>query len=107
MINYATSPKVRLSQVAFHHSQFGYIKTTSKYTNDTIIVWAPAFKLKNCDYILNYGEEILSFFRDYSLLNHESSKVERPITSGPINIIAIPTKLRGYEIDSWNVLTNR
>ncbi|KAL0833030.1 hypothetical protein ABMA28_001148 [Loxostege sticticalis] len=106
VINYATSPKVRLSQVAFHHSQFGYIKTTSKYTNDTIIVWAPAFKLKNCDYILNYGEEILSFFRDYSLLNHESSKVERPFTSGPINIIAIPTKLRGYEIDSWNVLTN-
>ncbi|XP_028172198.1 aminopeptidase N-like isoform X2 [Ostrinia furnacalis] len=99
IINYVPSPQVTLSQVTFHQSQFQGIKTSSIYTNDALIVWAPRHKLKNCYYILDLGENILQFFRDYSMLN-------RSITTGPINIIAIPKDLDGYEVGSWNVLTN-
>ncbi|KAL0833029.1 hypothetical protein ABMA28_001147 [Loxostege sticticalis] len=99
MIHYVPSPQVTLSQLTFHQSQFEQIKTTSKYTNDTIIVWAPAHKLRNCYHILHFGEKILRFFREYSNFN-------RSITNGPINIIAIPKDLNGYEVGSWNVLTN-
>ncbi|RVE43924.1 hypothetical protein evm_011435 [Chilo suppressalis] len=99
VIHYVPSPQVALYQLAFHNSQFWNIQLSSKYTNDTLVVWAPRDELKNCFYILRFGIKIIDII-------HEYSSVNRSLVTSPINVVGIPTYLNGYEIASWNQLTN-
>ncbi|KOB74748.1 Aminopeptidase N-7, partial [Operophtera brumata] len=99
IINYMLSPQVTLNQVGFHFSQFAHNQLKATHTNDTIYVWAPSEELYSYNFILRYGVKIID-------LIHEFSGTRRPLLNGPINIVAVPTKLDGYEISSWNLLTN-
>ncbi|XP_049870009.1 membrane alanyl aminopeptidase-like [Pectinophora gossypiella] len=100
IIEYIPSSQVALHQVGFHYSQFGFRQVSAKNTNDTIIVWGPNNKLKYYDFILIFGEKIMNMI-------HEYASVNRPLVYGPINIVAVPLRLDGYEVGSWNLLTNR
>lgn len=100
VISYVPSPQVYLSQVGFHYSQFSNIRVISRYTNDTIIIWTPEHQIRNCYYMLNFGERMLELVWRYSMEN-------RSLTTGPINIVAVPKDLNGYEVGSWNLLTNK
>ncbi|XP_045765668.1 aminopeptidase N-like [Maniola jurtina] len=99
IIEYTPSPQVALYQVGFHHSKFGSRQNTANKTNDTLIIWAPGPSLKHYDFILIYGETIIN-------LLHEYAGVNRPLVNGPINIVAVPKIIHGYETGSWNLLTN-
>ncbi|XP_041970216.1 aminopeptidase N-like [Aricia agestis] len=99
IIEYISSPQVALYQVGFHHSQFGHREVTSDDKTDTICVWAPVSTLQDYTVILNAGATILNLIHDYA-------SVKRPLVNGPINIVSVPTILNGYEIGSWNLLTN-
>lgn len=99
IIEYMPSPQVRLHQVAFHQSQYSSNQVQAKLTNDTIVVWAPAHELVYYDHILFFGKDIIDLLHVYSTVN-------RTIVNGPINIVAVPSNLNGYEIGSWNLLTN-
>ncbi|KAG6458908.1 aminopeptidase N [Manduca sexta] len=99
IIEYMPSPQVALHQVGFHYSQFTNKQAIAKSTNDTLIIWAPEDKLKYYDFILKFGESIINLIHSYSTIN-------RPLLYGPINIVAVPTNLNGYEIGSWYLLTN-
>ncbi|XP_052740670.1 aminopeptidase N [Bicyclus anynana] len=99
IIEYIPSPQVALYQVGFHHSKFGSRQTTAKKTNDTLVIWAPGSTLKHYDFILVYGETIINLIHEYAAIN-------RPLVNGPINVVSVPRILHGYEIGSWNLLTN-
>ncbi|XP_068631413.1 aminopeptidase N-like [Battus philenor] len=99
IIEYVPSPQVALYQVGFHHSDFGNRKVVAKNTNTTVYVWAPKTKLQNYNFILQFGEAIINLIQEYSTIN-------RPLVSGPIHLVAVPSMLNGYEIGSWNLLTN-
>lgn len=94
------SPQVTLHQVGFHLSQFAHNQLKATHTNDTLYIWAPSEDLNSYSFILYYGVKIID-------LIHEFSETRRPLLNGPINMVAVPTKLDGYEISSWNLLTNR
>ncbi|XP_013172178.1 PREDICTED: aminopeptidase N-like [Papilio xuthus] len=96
---YIPSPQVALYQVGFHHSNFGNRRVVATKTNDTLIVWAPISTLENYNYILQFGESIINLIHEYATIN-------RPLVFGPINLVAVPSILNGYEIGSWNLLTN-
>ncbi|XP_060801836.1 aminopeptidase N [Amyelois transitella] len=99
IIDYTPSPQVTTDQVGFHYSRFTNIQITSK--NDIFMVWAPGNTLQYYNFILVYGKTILD-------LIHEYSGVNRPLVNGPIHLIAVPSeRVDGYEIYSWNLLTNR
>lgn len=99
IVEYLPSPQVALHQVGFHHSKFGSQRTTAKNTNDTLVIWAPVSTLPQYTFILHFGVIIIN-------LIHEYSSIKRPLVYGPINIISVPAILNGYEIGSWNLLTN-
>lgn len=99
VIEYMPSPQVTLDQVGFHYSNFVSRQVVAKSTNDTLIVWAPKDTIQNYNFILQFGEVIIN-------LIHEFSTVRRPLVNGPINIVAVPSILNGYEIGSWSLLTN-
>ncbi|CAH2070906.1 unnamed protein product, partial [Iphiclides podalirius] len=46
-----------------------------------------------------FGEAIIN-------LIHEFATTRRPLLNGPINLVAVPSLLNGYEISSWNLLAN-
>lgn len=94
------SPQVALHQVGLHFSQFGKITNKATLTNDTLSVWAPLEELKKYNFILNYGVIIMD-------LIHAFSMTRRPLLDGGINLVAVPKNLDGYEVSSWNLLTNR
>ncbi|KPJ05972.1 Aminopeptidase N [Papilio machaon] len=96
---YIPSPQVALYQVGFHHSNFGNRRVLATKTNDTLIIWAPISTLQNYNYILQFGESIINLIHEYATVN-------RPLVYGPINLVAVPSILNGYEIGSWNLLTN-
>ncbi|KAL4705518.1 hypothetical protein ACJJTC_011460 [Scirpophaga incertulas] len=98
-IRYVPSPQISMYQVGFHHSLFSNIRAASKYTNDTIVIWAPTQDIKSCYYLLNFGQSIIDMLHEYSTIN-------RTLVTGPINIVGIPANVHGYEIASWNLLTN-
>ncbi|KAM3967289.1 aminopeptidase N [Aphomia sociella] len=101
VIYYIPSPQVKLNELGFHISDFGYIKKSSENNKDTLVVWAPTEELEYYHCVLNYGVDVIN-------LIHKYASVNRPLINGPINIIAIPSdKIDGYEIGSWNLLTNR
>lgn len=93
------SPQVGLHQVGFHYSQFTSNSAKAHNTNDTLILWTPMNDLHYYRFIQNYGIKIIN-------LIHEYAKDRRPLLQGPINLIPVPAKLNGYEIGSWNLLTN-
>lgn len=99
IIEYIPSPQVSLYQVGFHYSKFTSDHKISQNINDTITIWAPGNKLQYYEFILNFGEAILKHI-------HKYSTIKRPILNGPINIVAVPADINGYEIGSWNLLTN-
>lgn len=99
IIEYMPSPQVGLHQVGFHYSQFASNHVQAKHTNDTLILWAPIDKLRDYKFIHNFGIIIINFI-------HEYAKDNRPLVQGPINLIAVPAVISGYEIGSWNLLTN-
>lgn len=99
-ITYMPSPQVALQQLGFHFSQFGSNQLKATRTNDTLIVWSPVDELKHYNFILHYGVTIID-------LIHKFSRTNRPLLNGPINLVAVPKTLDGYEISSWNLLTNR
>ncbi|CAH2105885.1 unnamed protein product [Euphydryas editha] len=98
IIEYMPSPQISLHQVGFHHSNFGSRQITTKKPNDTLVIWAPVSTLNHYTFILNFGEAIIYLIHEYAL-------IDLPLVYGPINIVAVPTLLNGYEIDSWNLLT--
>ena len=93
------SPQVGLHQVGFHYSRFASKSVKAQLTNDTLILWAPMDELHDYKFIHNYGITIIN-------LIHEYAKDNRPLVQGPINLIAVPAIISGYEIGSWNLLTN-
>ncbi|CAG5041319.1 unnamed protein product [Parnassius apollo] len=99
VIEYVTSPQVALYQVGFHQSNFESRYVMAKNTNDTLIVWAPKPLMQNYNFILQFGEAIINLIHEYASIN-------RPLVYGPINLVAVPLLLNGYEIGSWNLLTN-
>ncbi|XP_072939931.1 aminopeptidase N-like [Epargyreus clarus] len=99
IIEYMPSPQVALHQLGFHYSQFGSRQVTAKNTNDTLVIWAPVPNLQYYTYVLKFGETIINLIHEYASIN-------RPLVYGPINIVAVPLILNGYEIGSWNLLTN-
>ncbi|KAI5638671.1 peptidase family m1 domain-containing protein [Phthorimaea operculella] len=99
VIEYIPSPQVTLNQVGFHYSQFGSRQITARNYNDTIVIWAPTRDLRNYDYIMNFGSDLLNRILQYS-------QDSRSLVYGPINIVAVPNHIDGYEIYSWNLLTN-
>ncbi|CAG9795009.1 unnamed protein product [Diatraea saccharalis] len=99
VIQYMPSPQVTLYQLGFHYSQFSKVHLSSKYTNDTLVLWAPTDEIKNCYFILRFGIAIIDIIHEYSSIN-------RSLVIGPINVVGIPTYLNGYEIASWNLLSN-
>lgn len=99
IINYMQSPQVALHQVGFHLSQFAHNQLTATRTNDTLYVWAQSKNLPNYKFILYYGVKVID-------LIHEFSGTKRPLLNGPINLVAVPKNLQGYEVSSWNLLTN-
>lgn len=100
IINFRPSPQVSLHQVGFHVSSFTHDQLRATNTNDTLYIWAPSYDLHNYRFILHYGVKIID-------LIHGFAGTRRPLLNGPINIVAVPAKLDGYEISSWNLLTNR
>lgn len=98
IIEYIPSPQVALHQVGFHYSQFTN-KSVKGKNNDTLVIWAPGDKLYCYDYIQRFGISMID-------LMHQYEGTKRPITAGSINLVAVPTNLQGYEIGSWNLLTN-
>ncbi|XP_026484250.2 aminopeptidase N-like [Vanessa tameamea] len=96
IIEYIPSPQAGLHQIGFHHSNFGSREISVK--NDTLVVWAPVSHLKHYTFILDFGETLINLIHEYAL-------IDRPLVYGPINIVAVPTILNGYEIASWNLLT--
>ncbi|CAH1647279.1 unnamed protein product [Spodoptera littoralis] len=99
VVDYIPSPQVGLHQVGFHYSQFASSRVQARVVNDTLIIWAPKDELRDYQFIHNYGITIIN-------LIHEYSKENRPLVQGPINLIAVPADINGYEIGSWNLLTN-
>ncbi|XP_059049697.1 aminopeptidase N-like [Achroia grisella] len=98
---YVPSPQVRLNEIGFHISDFSNIKKISRNHKDTLVVWAPAHQLNHYQCVLDFGVDVIN-------LIHKYASVNRPLVNGPINIIAIPSdRIDGYEIGSWNLLTNR
>lgn len=87
-----------LHQVGFHHSNFGHREITAKKTNDTLKIWAPVPFLKDYNFIMEFGNTLINIIHEYASIN-------RPLVYGPINIVAVPKILNGYEIGSWNLLT--
>ncbi|XP_073943309.1 aminopeptidase N-like isoform X2 [Choristoneura fumiferana] len=98
-IEYQPSPQVSLNEIGFVYSQFSNASMRARNTNDTIVIWAPGPTMIYYNYILKFGQSIMN-------LIHEYSTIDRPIMYGPINIVAVPSNLNGYEIGSWNLLTN-
>lgn len=99
IIEYIPSPQVSLHEVGFHYSTFTSDRKTFQNMNETITIWAPGNKLRYYQFILFFGEAIIKHIHKYSM-------IKRPILKGPINIVAVPSDLNGYEIGSWNLLTN-
>ncbi|KAF9798705.1 hypothetical protein SFRURICE_007035 [Spodoptera frugiperda] len=99
VVDYIPSPQVGLHQVGFHYSLFASSRVQGRIVNDTLIIWAPKDELRDYQFIHNYGITIIN-------LIHEYSKENRPLVQGPINLIAVPADINGYEIGSWNLLTN-
>nr|QIS77245.1 APN7 [Helicoverpa armigera] len=99
IIEYMASPQVGLHQVGFHYSVFANTQLQAKHTNDTIILWAPIDELHDYKFIHNFGITIID-------LIHEYAKDDRALVQGPINLITVPDLISGYEIGSWNLLTN-
>ncbi|KAH9643215.1 hypothetical protein HF086_012877 [Spodoptera exigua] len=99
VVDYIPSPQVGLHQVGFHFSQFESNRVQGRIVNDTLILWAPKDELRDYQFIHNYGITIINLIHDYS-------KENRPLVQGPINLIAVPADINGYEIGSWNLLTN-
>lgn len=99
IVEYVPSPQVGLHQVGFHYSRFASIRGQSQNTNDTFILWAPIDELNDFRFIHNYGITIMDLIHDYC-------KINRSLVQGPINIVAVPSVINGYEIGSWNLLTN-
>lgn len=99
VVDYIPSPQVGLHQVGFHYSTFASIQTSIKKSNETFIIWAPIDEIDDFKFIFKYGITIID-------LIHEYSKTNRSLVQGPINLVAVPTIISGYEIDSWNLLTN-
>ncbi|KAJ2952368.1 hypothetical protein O0L34_g4652 [Tuta absoluta] len=99
VIEYIPSSQVTLNQVGFHYSQFGSRQVTARNYNDTIVIWSPTRDLRTYDYIMNFGGYLLNMILQYS-------QDGRSLVYGPINIVAVPNNIDGYEIYSWNLLTN-
>lgn len=98
-ISYLPSPQVSLNEIGFVYSQFSNASMRARNTSDTIVIWAPGSTMAYYHYILKFGQSIMNII-------HEYSTIDRPIMYGPINIVAVPSDLDGYEIGSWNLLTN-
>ncbi|XP_026322218.1 membrane alanyl aminopeptidase-like [Hyposmocoma kahamanoa] len=99
IIDYLPSSQIKLHQLGFHYSDYSYISVSSTRTNDTVFIWAPKNKLRAHNFILRYTDKMLK-------LIHEYANDNRPLVLGPINIVSVPSRLDGYEIGSWNLLTN-
>ncbi|XP_075971882.1 leucyl-cystinyl aminopeptidase-like [Anticarsia gemmatalis] len=99
IIDYVPSPQVGLHQVGFHYSTFASKEARASHSNDTLILWAPIDEIFDFKFILNYGITIINLIQEYS-------KKSRPLVQGPINLVAVPTIITGYEVGSWNLLTN-
>lgn len=99
IIDYVPSPQIKLHQLGFHYSDYSYKSISCIRTNDTIFVWAPRSKLRAHNFILSYSDTILKLIHQYANDN-------MPLVLGPINIVSVPSRLDGYEIGSWNLLTN-
>lgn len=99
VVDYVPSPQVGLHQVGFHYSRFVNIEAHARNTKDTLILWAPVDEISDFTFILKYGITIINLIQEYS-------RIKRPLTEGPINLIAVPTIITGYEVGSWNLLTN-
>ncbi|CAK1546281.1 unnamed protein product [Leptosia nina] len=97
IIEYMPSPQIGVHQVGFHHSQFG--NRQIKIGDDALVIWAQNSKLPNYNFILQFGKVLINMIHRYSMIN-------RPLVNGQINIVAVPKNLNGYEIASWNLLTN-
>ncbi|CAB3239521.1 unnamed protein product [Arctia plantaginis] len=99
IVDYIPSPQVGLHQVGFHYSRFASMQTYAKKCNDTFILWAPIDEIDDFKFIFKYGITIIDVI-------HEYSRTNRSLVQGPINLVAVPTIISGYEIGSWNLLTN-
>ncbi|XP_045494513.1 membrane alanyl aminopeptidase-like [Colias croceus] len=97
IIEYMPSPQIGVHQAGFHHSEFGSREIRVK--NDTLVIWAPVSTLPYYTFVMQFCESILSMIHRYSMIN-------RPLVVGPINIVAVPKILNGFESASWKLLTN-
>ncbi|XP_022125618.2 aminopeptidase N-like [Pieris rapae] len=97
IIEYIPSPQIGVHQMGFHHSQFSNREV--KIGEDALIFWSRPSQLPYLSFILQFGENLIHMIHKYSL-------IKRPLVNGPINIVAVPKNLNGYEIGSWNLLTN-
>ncbi|GBP46435.1 Glutamyl aminopeptidase [Eumeta japonica] len=99
IIEYLPSNQIAPHQMGFHLSYYVNRQKIVTKSNDIITVWAPTPAIDDCNYILNLGRHFIEILNGYSVK-------KRPITNGPINLVPIPAFIDGYEIDSWNLLTN-